>query len=148
MTTASPFKIRPHLVEAVGKEITIWGETSKLEEFLEGIEPTINTAATAKVLNVKQHRVVRYPGDTGYTRKAHQRIYTGDLGFSGGITPGRNFWIEEEVLTDTLAETNFQGFQFTHTGAFYVLKAFCVANAKQPFRLRSSGGRAHLIDPD
>lgn len=146
MAVESPFKIRPHRIEAVGKEISIWGETDKLEEFLEGITAALVGPGVSRVLNVDAHTVSRWPGDTGYTRKAHQRVYTGDLGFSGGITPGRNFWIEEEVITVPGLPTEWKSYQFTHTGPFYVLKAFCVANAKQDFRLRSSGGRAHLIE--
>lgn len=145
MEIESPFVIRPHRVTGGGKAIVIWGETEKLEIFLSGIDSAPITVGVPRTVRVEQHTVRRYPGDPGYTRKAHNRTFDPDIGLQGGITPGRPFWIEDFVLTDDLAAIGIDSYQFSLQGPFYALKAYCRANATQDFRLRTAGGRAHLI---
>lgn len=137
--------IRPHAVSAAGENFVIWGDTQKLEEFFEGISQAPNTTGPDRVVNMPQMIVKRYPSDTGFTRKAHQRKVAADTGIKRGTTPGRNFTVEEDILDSGTLTVSIRVWQFTATGTTLALRAYARAKAKSNFRLRWYSGRFEEI---
>jgi hypothetical protein len=85
--------------------------------------------------NVSAHRVTRYPGDPGYTRAAHQRKVHSNRGRSGSsTTPGKRFWIEEDIQTDSGIVTRSK--QFTYTGSWPHLIGHYLQNGGSGDRIR------------
>lgn len=134
-------KIRPHAVIGGGIDFVIWGDTDKLDRFFTGITEAPGGNTVDRMIDVPQQVVRRYPGDPGFTRRAHKRRYTPDTGIKRGTTPGAPFYIEEETLDAGTLEMVWVATQFTHTGPKMALRAYCKANAKTDFRLRVSSGR-------
>ena len=141
-------KIRPHAVIGGGIEFTIWGDTEKLEDFFSGITAAPGGATVDKMIDVPQQVVRRYPGDPGFTRKAHKRRYTPDTGIKRGTTPGAPFYCELQTLDAGTGEIVYVATQFTHTGPKFALRAYAKSNAAQNFRLRVSSGRlTEIVKP-
>lgn len=138
-------KIRPHAVSAAGEDFTIWGDTTKLEEFFTGIAEAPNTTGPDRVVRMPQMIVKRYPSDPGFTRREHQRKVAADTGIKRGTTPGKVFVIEEEILDAGTLKPKIRTWQFTHTGSVLALRAYARSKAKSDFRLRWSSGRFEEI---
>lgn len=138
-------KIRPHAVDAGGESFTIWGDTDKLKEFFSGIEEAPNTAGPDRTVQMPQMVVKRYPGDTGFIRRAHTRRVAADKGIKRGTTPGKVFLCEEAVLNGATGEMETRVTQFTYTGTTLQLRAYARSKAKLNFNLRWQSGRFEAI---
>ena len=96
-------------------------------------------------VGVSGHRVRRYPGDTGYLRGAHQRKKFINRGKSGSsATPGKRFWVEVAVLTDS--GYVYTTHQATYTGKWRNLVDDWLAVAGPHDRLRRESSVV-LIQP-
>jgi hypothetical protein len=137
--------ILPHTVGTAPDEFVIWGNTTKLSKFFTGITTAAITAPTVKTIQMPAMTVKRYPGDTGFTRKAHPRKVLSNTGVKGGTTPGKVFMCEEKVLDAGSGEIEYDVTQFTTTGTTLQLRQFAKAKAKVPFRLRWNSGRTEEI---
>lgn len=133
--------IRPHEVVGGGIDFVIWGDTSKLSEFFTGIAEAQDSSTVDRVIQMPQTTVNRYPGDTGFTRKAHTRRYSPNVGLKRVTTPGKIFICEQQYLDAGTGRIEWAGTQFTHTGPILALRAYARTNAKVDFRLRWCSGR-------
>lgn len=137
-----------HDVVGGGIEFSIWGNTNKLANFFTGITEAEDGSSTDRLLTVKSHNRKRYPGDSGYSVQSHSRRYTPEIGSKGRITPGRNFYCEVPYENPVSGTTDWDVFQFTHTGPVMALRAYGKANAASDFRLRSESGRWIDVGPN
>jgi hypothetical protein len=133
--------IRPHAVVGGGIEFVIWGDTDKLSEFFTDIEEAQDSATVDRVIQMPQMTVKRYPGDPGFTRRAHQRRYSPNTGLKRVTTPGKIFHCEQKVLDVGSMKIEWDATQFTHTGPIMALRAYARSNAAEDFRLRWASGR-------
>lgn len=133
----------PHTL-AIGKGITIWGDTTKLQKFLPNALPDAAAGPSEVQVTVPPTTVSRYPGDPApYARKTYIRRVLNAVRAKFAATPGRAFTVEVEV--EGSDPTTYDATQFTFVGAFVDLHAAFVADAAVDLILRSPDGSPYEI---
>lgn len=90
-----------------------------------------------KVLNIKAHTRLRYPGDLGRAVKAHSRYYARVPKTKGSARPGHTYWIIEPNVLDGGYR---QKRQFSIVGADMDVEAYAKAKAKFMILIKGENG--------
>lgn len=135
----------PHTVTSSGRQIVLWGETDKLNEFFTDLTPDTAAETELRTIAVPQLQYRRYSGGPLITRRSHNRTFDTDRGIPNLAKPGRRFWIEPPDFELLGIKTEVIPNQFSFQGAWFALKAYCFLEVPAGFVIRSTGGRAFVV---
>lgn len=130
-----------------GKDVLIIGNKTKFDAFVTGF--TLVTASGASVTTHSRAgtSAKQYPGDTSPISRSGSTVerLKAEARRTGAL-PGKSFWLEERIQTDSEVVTIAS--QFTLVGRVVDLHAACVAGAIGAFTLRTPSGRGYdIADP-
>lgn len=94
-----------------------------------------------KVLNVKAHTVRRGPGDPGYNRAAHSRVYARSAKSKGSARPGKTYIITELAPLGGIRERR----QFSILGNDMDVLAYAKAKAKFEIHIAGENGWTAIV---
>lgn len=144
MATRPP--IKPHPASFENRPLTIWGATSLLDDYFEGLEPSEASEREVQTISFGGSTVNRYPGDPGFSRGGGDRRVVFEQEKRGNATPGRRFWCERPTGTKENRRSNAR--QFTFEGNWSDLKDFARANRTgAKFTLRGPSGGSIEVGP-
>ena len=115
---ASRPTIKPHLVGTGVNQVTLWGGTSRLQEFFSSITP--KAVEIPELINYQRKggKVRKYPGHEGYNRRATTvSRYDKTPAKFGGAKPGLSFVAAKLTASGELIKTSKRTFRLVGSWA-------------------------------
>jgi len=135
-----------HKKSGNGRVVNIYGDTAKLREFFNDIEPVGRSIVTQGQTTVAGYTRRRYPNAPGVEVAGHPRLVDKNRGVELGTMPGQPFWLERPE--GPLGAPKRKVRQFSYIGRLSDLKKICADGISGTFTLRGPSGAGVSYEAD